>query len=153
MSFPCRRGRNAVPVYSHRGSFSFVLFSQTVFTDPQQLAVVCTKSALKSLKVATTLVHDCQKVVDYQKITHKSIVIIMHFHCEPFSSQQLARYCGFQQVAQTCKGLGNYVTGPLETQGAVGTDCFAQYVLPQQLMDTLLYRWLNIDVVLLIITI
>ncbi len=62
------------------------------------------------------MVLGCQKVVDYQQITRKSVVIIIHFHCEPFSSQQLARYCGFQQVAATCNGDGNYVTGPLDTE-------------------------------------
>ena len=55
-----------VAVHSHRDSFSVVTYSLTVFKDPQQLAGVCTKLALRSLKVATTLVGDCQKVVDYQ---------------------------------------------------------------------------------------
>ena len=55
-----------VAVHSHRDSFSIVQYSQTVFTDPQQLAGVCIKFALRSLKVATTLVRDCQKVVDYR---------------------------------------------------------------------------------------
>ncbi len=53
-----------VAVHSHR--FSVVTYSQTVFTGPQQLASVCTKLALRSLKVATILVGDCQKVVLYQ---------------------------------------------------------------------------------------
>ena len=39
----------------------------------------------------------------------------MHFHCESFSSQQVARYCGFQQVAATCNRVGYYVTAPLRT--------------------------------------
>ncbi len=48
---------------------------------------VCgTKFALRLLKVATTLVRDRQKVVDDPQITRKSIVILMDFHCEPFSS-------------------------------------------------------------------
>ncbi len=45
---------------------SIVKYSQIVFTDPQQLAGVCIKFALTSVKVATTLVRDCQRVVDYR---------------------------------------------------------------------------------------
>ncbi len=55
-----------VAVHSHRDSFSIVKYSQKVFIDPQQLAGVCIKFALRSLKIATTLVRDCQKVVDYR---------------------------------------------------------------------------------------
>ncbi len=55
-----------VAVHSHRDSVSIVKYSQKVFTDPRQLADVFIKFALRSLKGATTLVHDCQKVVDYR---------------------------------------------------------------------------------------
>ncbi len=36
-----------------------------------------------------------------------------HNNCESSSSQQLARYCEFRQVAATCNGVGYYVTAPL----------------------------------------
>ncbi len=53
-----------VAVHSHRDSFPIVAYSQTVFADQQKLAGVCINFAQRSLKVATTLVRDCQKVVN-----------------------------------------------------------------------------------------